>query len=76
MVAAVQLELDVGNACIFCIVISKLGHWQEPCLIVLFKIDKGSKVNLHGTVLLFRLAVGLGVESCRKLLLDLEEITK
>ena len=76
MVAAVLLERDVAGACIIYIVISKLGHWQEPCPIVLLEIDKGSKVGLYGGVLPFCLAVGLGVEGGRKLPLDPKEITK
>ena len=76
MVAAVQLERSVAGACIFGIVISKLGHRQEPGPIILFEIDKGLKVSLHGAVLPLRLAVGLGVENGGKPLFDAKKVAE
>ena len=76
MIAAIQFKLCMAGACILGVVISELGHWQEPCPIVLFEIDKSSKVGLYGAILLFCLAVGLRVEGGRELSLDSEEITE
>ena len=62
MVAAVQLKKNVAGVYIFGIVISKLGHRQEPGPIVLFEINKGLEVGIHGAVLPLCLAVRLQVK--------------
>ena len=76
MIAAVQLKRRVAGARIFCIVIHKLSHWQEPGPIILLEIDEGSKVGLHGTVLPLRLTVSLRIESGGKPMFDPKKITK
>ena len=76
MVAAVQLEKSVANACILWIVISKLGYWEESRLIILFEIDEGSEVRFYRTILTFRLAVRLRVERGGKPPFDAEEVAE
>ena len=66
----------MASAYILGIVISKLSHWQKFDLIVLFKIDKDSKVSLYSAILPFCLAIGLEMKDNRKLLLDFKEITE
>lgn len=41
------------SARIFCIIVSKLGYQEEPCLIILLVVDKDPDVSLYGTVLPF-----------------------
>lgn len=66
----------MAYARIFSIVIHKLSHWQKTGLIILLKINKGLEVSLHNTVLPLCLAIYLKVESCQKLLFDVEEIAE
>ena len=42
----------MAGICIFCIVISKLSHCQEPSVVILLKIDKGLNVNDQSSVTL------------------------
>ena len=53
------------GASIFSIVIGKLNHWQQPCSIILFFIDKCSKVRFYYAILSLSLAIYLGVEGYR-----------
>ena len=76
MVATVQLKRCVAGACILGVVISKLGHWQELCPIILFKVDKGLKVGIHGAVLPFCLTVYLRMEGSRESPLDAKIVAK
>ena len=76
VVAAVQLERCMTGVCILGIVVRKLGHWQKSYLVILFKVDKGSKICLYCTVLAFGLTVYLRVERGRKFLFNSEEVTK
>ena len=76
MVAIVQLEQCVAGACIPSIIINKLDHLQEPCLIILFKVNKGSKVGFYGAVLPFRLTVYLRIEGSGEPLLDAKKVAK
>ena len=62
MIATVQFKRHVTGACVLCIVISKLGHRQEPSLVILFKVDKGLEVALYGTILAHCLTVSLQVK--------------
>lgn len=59
MVATVQLEKRVVDASIFRIIISKFCHRQKLGLIILFKIDRSSKVDFNDAVLAFGLAIRL-----------------
>ena len=62
MVTVVQLERCVTGAGVFRIVICEFSDWKEPCLVVPFKVDKGSEVGFHSTVLPLGLTVCLRVE--------------
>lgn len=61
---------------IFDIVICKIGHWQEPSLIMLFKVDKNSKVGLYYAILMFCLTVSLGVECREEPSFDVKKVAK
>ena len=76
MIAAVQLERRVTGACVFCIFISKLGHQQEPSLVILLEVDKALEIRLHGAVLPLGLPVCLRMKGGRKPSLDVEEVTE
>ena len=74
MISAIELEKCVVNTSIFGIIISKLRYGKKPCLIILFKDNKSSKVSFHCTILPLSLAVRLRVEGGRKSPFDAEEI--
>ena len=76
MIAAVQLKRRVTNACVFCIVINKLCHWQEPSPVILLEVDKSLEVCLHGAVLPLGLPVCLRMEGGRELSLDAKKVAK
>ena len=76
MVAVIQFEQCVTGARIFSVVICELGHWQVLCPIILFKVDKDSKVYLYGTVLPLRLSVCLRIKSNGKPPFDAEKVAK
>ena len=76
MIAAVQLERCVTGARVFHIIISKLGHRQEPSIVILLEVDKDSKVRLYSAVLPLSLPVCLQIEGGKKLLLDAEKVTE
>lgn len=74
MITAIQLEKRIADTHILSIIISKLGHWQEHYLVILFEIDKDLEVSLYCTILMFGLAVCLRVEDYRKPLFDSKEV--
>ena len=76
MIAAIQFERHVTNACILRIVISELGHRQEPSPVILLEVDKGSEVHLHSAVPPLDLPVCLRMEGGREPSLDVEEVAK
>ena len=76
MVAVIQLERYAIGVCIFGVVVQKLGHRQESCPVILFEVDKDSKVCLHRAVLLFRLPVCLRVKRDGELSLNTKEVAK
>ena len=47
---------------IISVVVSKLCHGKKPCLIILLKVHKESKIGFHCTILPFGLTVCLWVE--------------
>lgn len=65
MVAIVQLQRRIAGVYIFCVIVRKLGHWQEFCLVILIKIDDNSEVDLYNVVLLFCLIVSLWIKDGR-----------
>ena len=76
MVAVIQVERHMANARIFGIIISELGHRQEVCTVILFKIDKGLEVGFYRAILTFGLAICLKMEDCEKLLFYSKEIAE
>lgn len=62
MVATVQFKRRMASAHIFSVIIRKLGYWQEPCPVILLKIDEGPKIYFDYAVLTFGLTVYLLVE--------------
>ena len=66
----------MASACILGVIISKLGYWQELCLIILLEIDKCLEVDFHCTILIFGLAVSLKMKESGKAAFDPEEIIK
>ena len=66
----------MAAACIFSIVISKLGYWQKFCPVILFKFDKSLEVSFYHTILTFGLAIYLKMKSCRKFLFDSEKVAE
>ena len=59
-------------SCISWYIISKLYHWKIFDLIILIIIDITSKVLFNSLVKPFYLSIGLGVKSCRKLVIHSE----
>ena len=75
MISAIELKKCVAGAGILGIVVSELRHGKKLCPIILLKVDKGSEVGFHRTILPLSLAVRLWVEGGRESPLDAEEIT-
>ena len=73
MVAKVQLERRVTSASIFGIIISELRHQKKPGLVILFKVNKGSKICLYCAVLSFHLPVCLRVKCSGESFFDFKE---
>ncbi len=59
---------------IFDIVIGKLNYWEELSPIILFIIDKSSKVDLQNILLSLSLTISLRIECNKELLLDSKEV--
>ena len=76
MVAAIQLEWCVTGACIFGVIVRKLGHRQESYPVILFEVDKSSKVFLYRAVLSFCLPVCLSVKRGGESSLDTKEVAE
>ena len=76
MIATFQLKKHMANICVFGIIISKLGHRQKLCPIILLKINEGSEVGFYDTVLLFGLAISLQIEGGEKPMLNTKKIAK
>ena len=69
-----KFEKRVVGASILGIIISKFNYRKKPCLVILFEIDKNSKVGFHYTILPFGLTVHLWIEGGRESLLDAKKI--
>lgn len=48
---AIEFKRSIANIGVLRIIISKFGYWQKLYLVILFIIDKDSKINLHYTIL-------------------------
>ena len=58
------------------VVVGELVYRKEPCSIVLFKVNKSPKVNLHSVVLLFCLTVCLRMERSREPPFNAKKVAK
>ena len=76
MIVAVQLERRVTGAYVFCIVISKLGHWQELSLVILLEVDKVLEIHFHSAVLPLGLPICLQIKGGRNPSLVAEEVAE
>ena len=74
MVAVVQFKRGMAGACIFGVIESKLCHWQESYLVLLFEVDKSAEVCFHRAVLSFGLAVYLKMEGSWEPLFDAKKV--
>ena len=76
VVPAVELEKRVPHASVFCVIISVFRHGQESHPVVLFVINKDSKVSFYCTVLLLSLVVGLRVKGSREPPFDAQKVVQ
>ena len=74
MIFAIEFKKHIASASIFGIMIDKFRYKKKLCLVILFKIDKSSKVDFYYTILPFSLTVYLWVEGGGEPLLDAKEI--
>ena len=74
MIFAIKFKKYVIGTSIFGIVVDKLCNRKKPCLVILFKIDKDSKVGFHHIILSFSLTVHLWVKSGKESPLNTKEI--
>ena len=70
MISAIKLKKHIIDASIFGVIIGKLSHREELCLIILIEVDKGSNIDFYCAILLFSLAIYLRVEGSVESLLD------
>lgn len=73
---AVKLKRYMTNTDVFYIIVSKFGHRKKLGQIILFVINKNSKIDLHCTILSLGLAISLKIKSSRKLLLDPKKVAE
>lgn len=66
----------MADAYIFCIIICKLGYWQESCSITLFEANDSLEVGFYCAILTFDLAVSLKIKNGREVMFDFEEMIK
>ena len=59
MIFAIELKRYMINANIFGIIIGKLDYKKKPYLIILFKVNKDSKISFYYTILFLGLSVCL-----------------
>ena len=71
-----KVERHIPRTNIFFVIISELRHGQEPRPVVLFVVNKGSKVNFYHADLPLSLAVGLEMESSQKHSFDAQEVVQ
>ena len=62
MIFLIKLKKYIAGADIFGIIINELCYKKKLCPIILFKVDKGLKIDFYYTVLLFSLAIYLKIE--------------
>ena len=74
MISAIELEKYVADASILGVVIGKLHYGKKPCLIILFKVDKGLAIDFFYIILPFDLTICLWIEGGGKSPLYAEKI--
>ena len=71
MISAIKLERHVTSTSILGIIVNKLYHKKKFYPIILFKVNKGLKIDLYYTTILpLSLTIRLRVEGGKESLLD------
>ena len=70
MISIVEFKKYVADTGILGIIVSKLRHRNKLCPIILFEVDKSSKIGFCHIILSFSLAGRLWIKDDRKFLLD------
>ena len=65
MISAIELKKCGASAGVLGVFVSKLRYEKKLCLIIKLKVDKGSKVGFHYTILPLNLAIRLWVKRSR-----------
>lgn len=76
LVSIVKLKRHITNVCVFSIIIYNFNHWQWFCLIVLFKVNKNSKIDFYYAILSLILIISLSIKCSKKPLFDVYKIAK
>ena len=74
MIFIVKFEKCMANANILGIIISKFCYKKKLCLIILLKVDKGSKIGFYCIILFLNLVICLQIEGSREFLLNIKKI--
>lgn len=74
MIALVKLKKYMTNIFIFGIIINKLGYKQKSSSIILFLINKNTKISFCYTVLPLSLIVYLWIKYSKKLLFNIKKV--
>ena len=51
IISTIELKKREAGASILGVIVSELSHWQELSPIILLKVDEGSKISFHHTIL-------------------------
>lgn len=70
----IEFKWYIASTSIFDIVVYKLGHKQELCLVILFSINKCTKIDLYQAILSFDLTIYFQVKSSWEFLLNTKKI--
>ena len=62
MIFVIELKKCMANASIFYIIMGKFCYWEKSCSVILFKVNKNSKVDFYHTILPLGLAIYLKIE--------------
>ena len=73
MISTIEHKKYVASAGIFGIIISELYYKKKPCLIILLKVNKCSKITFYHIILLLSLAVCLQVKDSEESLFNTKE---
>ena len=74
MISVIKLNRRIASASIFGFTIDKLYHRKKLSSIILFEIDKSSKIGFYYIILFLSLAIYLQIKSDRKHSLDVKKI--